>query len=116
MKYIFALGFEGENEERAENLQSSFLDPSQHPQNNYRVVYKTPPIKTSSPAPRRLLCLLKRKGSEKENSFQIFYSFLFTQLNKNVILKLKNCGWNNKLNLSRFHALSLKQSTASVGG
>jgi hypothetical protein len=28
--------------------------------------------------------------------------FLFTQLNKNVILKLKNCGWNNKLNLSQF--------------
>lgn len=31
----------------------------------------------------------------------------FTQLNKNVILKLKNCGWNNKLNLSRFHTISL---------
>lgn len=44
----------------------------------------------------------ERKLNSKEN---ILNSFLLPQLNKNVILKLKNCGWNNKLNLSRFHAI-----------
>lgn len=42
----------------------------------------------------------KHKKNGMETSFQMLYSFLYTQLNKNVIRKLKNCGLNNKLNLS----------------
>lgn len=49
------------------------------------------------------LCLSRMRGERKKRKLPSRYFTHFTQFNKNVILKLKSCGWNNKLNKSRFH-------------
>lgn len=52
------------------------------------------------------VCQEWRRERKKENFLPVISLISFTQFNKNVILKLKNCGWNNKLNKSRFHLTS----------